>query len=122
MWVANAAGQLEALDLAAGKMAGALKGSAGSVRALALHPSEPVLASVGLDRFLRVHSTASRKQLAAVYLKQHLTGVAFCRAPEPPPADVAAAEEGVLEQSGGPHERAAGRERKRAKGRNKPKP
>lgn len=120
MWVANAAGQLEALDLGAGRVAGALKGSAGSVRALALHPSEPVLASVGLDRFLRVHSTASRKQLAAVYLKQHLTGVAFCRAPDLAPPEAPAQEEGAAGEVQAP-ERAAGQERKRAKGRKKAK-
>lgn len=80
VWVANAAGQVEMLDLQAGKMAGAVKGATGSVRALALHPTEPLLASVGLDRFLRVYSTATRKQLTAVYLKQQLTGVSFCPA------------------------------------------
>ena len=120
MWVANAAGQLEVLDLETGKMAGALKGPAGSVRALALHPSEPVLASVGLDRFLRMHSIASRSQLAAVYLKQHLTGVAFCRAPEPLPETLAAPQEGAV---GEVRARAAGQERKRVKttkGRKKP--
>ena len=120
MWVANAAGQLEVLDLETGKMAGALKGSAGSVRALALHPSEPVLASVGLDRFLRVHSTASRKQLAAVYLKQHLTGVAFCRAPDLPPTEAPAQEEGAPGEAQ-VHERAAGQGLKRAKSRKKSK-
>ncbi len=51
------------------------------------HPAEPLLASVGLDRFLRVHSTASRCQLAEVYLKQHLTGVAFCPAAPPKEGD-----------------------------------
>ena len=86
MWAANAAGKVEALDLGTGRMEGALKGATGSVRALALHPgAEPVLASVGLDRFLRLHSMATRKQLAAVYLKQKLTGVAWC----PPLEDAA---------------------------------
>ncbi|BDA43611.1 probable WD repeat-containing protein 74 at C-terminar half [Coccomyxa sp. Obi] len=80
VWVANAAGQIEVLDLQAGQMAGAAKGATGSVRCLALHPTEPLLASVGLDRFLRVHSTVNRKQLCAVYLKQKLNGVTFCPA------------------------------------------
>ena len=91
MWVANAAGQVEVLDLKTGKMAGALKGATGSVRAMSLHSSEPILASVGLDRFLRLHSTASRKQLAAVYLKQKLTGVSFCAPPAEPAAEEGAA-------------------------------
>jgi hypothetical protein len=41
---------------------------------LAVHPSEPVLASVGLDRFLRLHSTHSRQLLAKVYCKTLPTG------------------------------------------------
>ena len=64
-------------------MSGAVKGSTGSVRALDLHPTEPLLASVGLDRHLRLHNTATRKQVASVYLKQHLMGVAFCPTPAP---------------------------------------
>ena len=49
--------------------------SAGSLRALAVHPQLPILASVGLDRFLRLHDTRTRQPLAKVYLKQQLTGV-----------------------------------------------
>lgn len=55
-----------------------LKGSGGSVRGLALHPEAPILASAGLDRWLRVYHTGTKKQLTKVYLKQHLTGVAWC--------------------------------------------
>jgi ribosome biogenesis protein NSA1 len=78
--VATAAGQIELFDLKAGKMSGALKGSTGSVRALIPHPELPLIASAGLDRYLRLHDTSTRKQVAAVYLKQHLTGVTFCPA------------------------------------------
>jgi ribosome biogenesis protein NSA1 len=60
-----------------------LKGAGGSVRSLSLHPEEPLIASVGLDRWLRVHHTGTKKQLAKVYLKQQLTGVTWC--PSPPP-------------------------------------
>lgn len=69
-------------------MQGTLKGAGGSVRALTLHPSsntaapsdadeagEPLLASVGLDRFLHVHSSATRKHLGKVYCKQQMVGV-----------------------------------------------
>ena len=80
-WASNAAGQIEVLDIRAGKMDGALKGPTGSVRCLALHPSEPLIASAGLDRHVRLHSTATRKQVMSVYLKQRLEGVAFCPAP-----------------------------------------
>jgi ribosome biogenesis protein NSA1 len=105
VWVANAAGQVEVLDLQAGKMAGAVKGATGSVRSLALHRTEPLLASVGLDRFLRVYSTVSRKQLCAVYLKQQLNGVSFC-----PASQEEEAKENAREQQA-----AAGRDRDRSK-------
>ena len=83
VWVATAAGQIEVLDIRAGRMSGALKGSTGSVRALDLHPTEPLIASVGLDRHLRLHNTATRKQVASVYMKQHLMDVTFCPSPAP---------------------------------------
>jgi hypothetical protein len=44
------------------------------VRAIALDPEQPLIASVGLDRFLRLHHTQTRKLCAKVYLKQQLTG------------------------------------------------
>lgn len=47
---------------------------AGSVRALAVHPGRPLIASVGLDRFLRVHDTRTRQPVCKVYLKSQLTG------------------------------------------------
>ena len=68
-------------------MGGALKGSSGSVRSLALHAGQPLIASAGLDRCLRVHSTATRKLLGKLYLKQQLTSVSFLPvAPQPAPA------------------------------------
>lgn len=77
-WVGNGVGQIEVLDLRTRTFTGAVKGMAGSARALACHPTAPVLACVGLDRYLRLHSTETRKQLAKVYLKTLPTGVAFC--------------------------------------------
>ncbi len=44
------------------------------MRALQVHPDLPILASVGLDRFLRLHDTRTRQPLAKVYIKQQLTG------------------------------------------------
>jgi len=88
VWVANAQGGIEVFDVRAGRFSGAIKGIAGSVRDLALYPIEsssnsdnsrnPYIASVGLDRFLRVHSTASRSPLGKEYLKTQLTGVVWC--------------------------------------------
>lgn len=42
---------------------------AGSARALAVHPGGAVLASAGLDRYLRLNATGSRQLRAKVYLK-----------------------------------------------------
>ena len=50
---------------------GGIKGSTGSVRGLCRHPTQPLLFSVGLDRFLRVFDTVKRRQKCAVYLKQY---------------------------------------------------
>ncbi|KAG2449863.1 hypothetical protein HYH02_005386 [Chlamydomonas schloesseri] len=96
IWVGNGRGHVEALDLrqapAKLSMGHALKGVAGSIRALALHPSEPLIASVSLDRHLRVHHSTKRSSLAKLYLKQALTGVAWL-----PPLPAAAAAEGAKE-------------------------
>jgi ribosome biogenesis protein NSA1 len=97
---------------------GALKGAAGSVRALALHPSEPLLASVGLDRFLRVHHTETRARLCSVYVKQQLTGVAWAPPPLPPPA--AAGERAAAEgDAGQPAQAAAAKPGKRQGGKDR---
>lgn len=80
VWAGNGMGSIECLDLRMHKMQGSLKGPGGSVRSLALHPELPIIASVGLDRFLRVHNTDSKALLCKVYLKQHLTAVAWSAA------------------------------------------
>lgn len=64
--------------MSAGTKSGGFLGSiSGSVRSLSVHPTEPLLASVGLDRFLRIYSTQSRKLLAKVFLKQQMVACAF---------------------------------------------
>uniref|UniRef100_A0A8C7WVT9 WD repeat domain 74 n=1 Tax=Oryzias sinensis TaxID=183150 RepID=A0A8C7WVT9_9TELE len=47
-------------------------GCPGGVRGLQCHPSQPVVASCGLDRFLRIHSLEDRRLLHKVYLKSRL--------------------------------------------------
>lgn len=42
------------------------------MRGLQCHPSQPVVASCGLDRFLRIHSLEDRKLQHKVYLKSRL--------------------------------------------------
>lgn len=70
-------GNIQCLDLRMNKMQGSLKGPGGAVKGLALHPELPIIASVGLDRFLRVHDVDSKALLCKLYLKQHLTAVAW---------------------------------------------
>lgn len=76
-WVADAQGRLEVYDVRGGRMAGAIQGAAGSLRSLSVHPDGGMIASGGLDRFLRVHDTAQRRSLGKVYLKTQLTEVAW---------------------------------------------
>ncbi|XP_049433566.1 WD repeat-containing protein 74 [Epinephelus fuscoguttatus] len=70
--VGNTQGQIALLDLRKGLVRGCLKGLAGGVRGLQCHPSQPVVASCGLDRFLRIHSLEDRKLQHKVYLKSRL--------------------------------------------------
>ncbi|XP_066575077.1 WD repeat-containing protein 74 isoform X2 [Amia ocellicauda] len=70
--VGNTHGQLAIIDLRKGLVRGCLKGLAGSVRGLQCHPSLPLVASCGLDRFLRVHSLTDRTLQHKVYLKSRL--------------------------------------------------
>jgi WD40 repeat protein len=77
-WVADAQGRIEAYDVRAGRFVGSLKGVTGSVRSLALHPTHPLIASVGLDRFLRLHNTGrGGKSLEKFYLKTELNCAAW---------------------------------------------
>ncbi|XP_078103318.1 WD repeat-containing protein 74 [Sander vitreus] len=73
--VGNTHGQIAVLDLRKGLVRGALKGLAGGVRALQCHPSQPLVASCGLDRFLRIHSLEDRRPQHKVYLKSRLNCV-----------------------------------------------
>ncbi|CAH1428528.1 unnamed protein product [Lactuca virosa] len=61
---------LETLGLLLGKCSG-------SIRSIARHPDLPVIASCGLDSYLRIWDIKSRQLLSAVFLKQHLTNVVF---------------------------------------------
>ncbi|WIA40417.1 hypothetical protein OEZ86_013774 [Tetradesmus obliquus] len=66
VWAANGTGHMQVLDMSTNKMMDALKGAGGSVRALALHPGgQALVASAGLDRFLRVAPAAADAAAAA---------------------------------------------------------
>ena len=73
----DARGGATCVDLRAGKPFGRLKGSGGAIRDIVPHPTEPLVAVVGLDRYLRVYDAESRKCLGAAFMKQALTGCAW---------------------------------------------
>ncbi|KAM6970381.1 WD repeat-containing protein 74 [Aplochiton taeniatus] len=73
--VGNTQGQIAILDLRKGLVRGCLKGLAGGVRGMQCHPSLPLVASCGLDRFMRVHSLEDRSLQYKVYLKSRLNCV-----------------------------------------------
>jgi len=67
---------LASFDTRTGKLLGSFKGKcSGSIRSIARHPELPVVASCGLDRYLRIWNTKTRELLAAAFLKQQLTSV-----------------------------------------------
>ncbi|CAI5452392.1 unnamed protein product [Caenorhabditis angaria] len=45
------------------------KGQAGSIRSIEGHPTVPLCASVGIDRFLRIHDLQTKKLIHKIYLK-----------------------------------------------------
>ncbi|RMB90518.1 hypothetical protein DUI87_33119 [Hirundo rustica rustica] len=66
-------GDVAVIDLRKGRVLRALKGFAGGVRGLQCHPRLPLVASVGLDRFLRLHELRDGRLRSKVYLKSRLT-------------------------------------------------
>ncbi|POI19974.1 hypothetical protein CIB84_016281 [Bambusicola thoracicus] len=81
-----------------GRLLKCLKGVAGSVRGLQCHPSLPIVASCGLDRFLRLHNLDDKRLLHKVYLKSRLNCLLLssCQdleAEDPPPPAVKEEEE-----------------------------
>eukprot|EP00808_Paulinella_micropora_P031466 g62319.t1 len=87
VYVGDASGVLAHLDLRTGKEVGRFKGEiAGSLRSVCVHPAQPKIASVGLDRFLRVHDLQNRSLLAKFYLKQKLNAVLFSSWNPPAPS------------------------------------
>ncbi len=76
-WVGDSTGRIQSLDSRSHKPQGSLKGAGGAVRSICLHSSRPLLASVGLDRHLRLYDTRTKRCLSTLYMKQMLTAVAF---------------------------------------------
>lgn len=92
-WVATGMGQLEVMDMRAGKFMGAIRGIAGSIRGMKVGKlstisitgddndndsgDRNVIVSVGLDRWLRVHDCSTRALLGKVYVKTQMNDVDF---------------------------------------------
>ncbi|XP_022923633.1 WD repeat-containing protein 74-like [Cucurbita moschata] len=78
IFVGNASGDLASFDIRNGKLLGCFLGKcSGSIRSIARHPEFSVIASCGLDSYVRFWDIKTRQLLSAVFLKQHLTGVVF---------------------------------------------
>ncbi|ONK77735.1 uncharacterized protein A4U43_C02F10000 [Asparagus officinalis] len=78
VYVGTSSGDLASFDIRTGKLLGCFIGKcSGSIRSIARHPELPIIASCGLDRYLRIWSTETRQLLSAVFLKQHLTNVSI---------------------------------------------
>ncbi|CAI9283775.1 unnamed protein product [Lactuca saligna] len=78
IYIGNGSGDLASVDIRTGKLLGCFLGKcSGSIRSIARHPDLPMIASCGLDSYLRIWDIKSRQLLSAVFLKQHLTNVVF---------------------------------------------
>ncbi|XP_057786004.1 uncharacterized protein LOC131003514 isoform X2 [Salvia miltiorrhiza] len=101
IYIGNGSGDLASFDIRTGKLLGCFLGKcSGSIRSIARHPELPVIASCGLDSYLRIWDIQSRQLLSAVFLKQHLTTVVFdshFRSEAPAPQVENTAEEDCVE-------------------------
>lgn len=75
--VGNTLGQMALIDLRKGAMVQHYKGFAGGIRCIQCHENLPLVASCGLDRFLRVHDLNTRDLLHKIYLKSKLNCLLF---------------------------------------------
>jgi len=73
--VADSIGTISKIDLRNGKLLGLFKGNRGSIRGL--ENQDNLLASCGLDRFLRVWDIDQNKITNSIYLKQRLNFLLF---------------------------------------------
>ncbi|KAL6657986.1 hypothetical protein ACP70R_005766 [Stipagrostis hirtigluma subsp. patula] len=76
VYIGTGTGDLASFDMRTGKLLGCYVGKcSGSIRSIVRHPELPLIASCGLDSYLRIWDTNTRQLLSAVFLKQHLTTV-----------------------------------------------
>ncbi|XP_027908473.1 WD repeat-containing protein 74 [Vigna unguiculata] len=78
VYVGNGSGDMASFDIRTGKMLGGFSGKcSGSIKSIVRHPELPIVASCGLDCYLRLWDTKTRQLLSAVFLKQHIMHVLF---------------------------------------------
>ena len=77
MIAGDTVGRVSRVDLRTLRLNGVYKGNTGSIRDIAIHPSMNMVATVGLDRIMRVFDIETRQQLHRVYLRQRLNCVLF---------------------------------------------
>ncbi|KAK4268007.1 hypothetical protein QN277_024715 [Acacia crassicarpa] len=78
IYVGNGSGDLASVDIRTGKLLGCFTGKcSGSIRSIVRHPELPIIASCGLDAYLRIWDIKTRQLLSAVFLKQHLMHAVF---------------------------------------------
>ncbi|XP_071800312.1 WD repeat-containing protein 74-like [Asterias amurensis] len=78
--VGNTHGKMAHIDLRKGQVLRVYKGFAGSIRSIQCHPTLPLVASCGLDRFLRIHHIPSGTLENKIYLKSRLNCLLFSSA------------------------------------------
>ncbi|KAK3104105.1 hypothetical protein FSP39_024457 [Pinctada imbricata] len=77
--VGNTHGKMGTIDVRTGKVVNLFKGFAGGIRDIQCHASEPIVASCGLDRYLRVHDLNTRALLHKFYLKSRLNCIVLSK-------------------------------------------
>jgi len=70
--VGSSRGRMALIDLRMKLLVHVFKGFAGSIRYVQCHPTLPVVASCGLDRFFRIHDLNKHKLIKKIYLKTRL--------------------------------------------------
>ena len=73
--IGSGKGRMLLFDMRTMKTVHAYRGFTGSIREIYCHPTNPLILSVGLDRFLRVHHYNSQKPVYKSYLKSRLNAV-----------------------------------------------
>ncbi|XP_076366249.1 WD repeat domain 74 lethal (2) k09848 [Tachypleus tridentatus] len=68
----NTRGRMALIDLRKKSLAHVYRGVAGSIRCITCHQLKPIVASCGLDRFVRVHDLNSHYLQLKMYLKSRL--------------------------------------------------